>query len=600
MTFNPATLDKLPATAGVYLMKNDAGTVLYVGKAKDLRQRVKQYFVSGRDSRAMVPMLVQQVAAVDTIIVNSEREALLLEHTLIQQYRPKYNVLLKDDKSYLAFKLERQQLWPRLQLVRYRGRPPISETYFGPYTSAPAAHRIYDLLKRLFPLRQCSDAEFARRTRPCLLYGLKRCRAPCVGKCTPDEYHRDVSHTLAFLKGDTRYVLRDLRAEMHRYAEQLEFERAADILKSIRALEAHQQTQNVVLLQGVDLDAIALYRYGEEVVVCQLFVRGGKVTGLRTYSFSHHVQEDDDLLSSFLLQQYQVSGDTSIEIALAQPLQACNDLSDLLSIKIYSPQRGQKRALVDMAMANAKHAFHQSKDESVQRQRVLLAMQEELHLAHYPGRIECFDNSHLGGANCVSSMVVYTDGVYDKKNRRTYKVSTAPGDDYGALRATLLRRYTRAKAFEEFPDLLIVDGGKGHLKIALDVLVELNVVGVDVIAIAKEEGRHDKGGTQEQIFLPNIKDPRLLKRNSPVLFLLQQIRDDAHRVALRYQQQRRSKELLHSAVDVIPGVGPVKRRALLVHFGSVKAIQEATEAELMQVPGINAALAAIIHKHWTA
>lgn len=594
MGFDLTTLELLPTLPGVYLMKSSSGAILYVGKAKELRQRVRQYFIPGRDSRVTVPFLVENIATIDTIIVTSEREALLLEQTLIQKHRPKYNALFKDDKSYLAFKLERHSPWPRLQLVRYRGGATDDALYFGPYTSGLAVRHTQELLQRLFPLRQCSDAEFARRSRPCILYDMKRCKAPCVGKCTVEEYQKDVESTIAILKGQDKQVIRDLTAEMYRKAAALEFEQAHSLLQGIRALESHRESQHVALLPGGELDAIALYRLGHEVVVAQLFVRGGRVTGLRTFSFSNTVEDDEELLSSFLLQEYSGGGGVCPEIAVAIPLHEAKLLSELLATVIYTPQRGAKRSLIDLAAANAKNTFHQAKELQTVRQSTLLALQEELKLAHYPQRIECFDNSHLSGSDCVAAMVTYVDGVYDKRRCRTYKLEVSPGDDYGALRAVLRRRYGPGK--EEPPDLLLVDGGKGHLQVAKETLADLNIAIVDIAAVAKEEGRHDRGATQERLFLPGHQQPILLPSHSPVLFLLQQIRDEAHRVALRFQKQRRSKSTLRSALDGIPGIGPVKKKALLTHFGSVRAIKAASVEELSHVPGINSSLAAVLYK----
>lgn len=598
MEFDRSSLDKLPLAPGVYLMKSSSGTVLYVGKAKELRVRVKQYFVPGRDSRSMVPLLVENIAKIDTIVVTSEREALLLEDTLIKQHRPKYNALLKDDKSYLAFKLEQKTPWPRLQLVRYRGEPSSDALYFGPYTSALTARQTWESLQRIFLLRQCSDAEFARRTRPCLLYGLKRCKAPCVGKCTEEEYQKDVARVIAFLRGREKQVVRELHDEMIRRAEALQFEQAAILLKSIRWIEAQQETQRVALLPGSDLDALALYREQEDVVVAQLFVRGGKVTGLRTFPFENNLQTDEELWASFLLQQYTrgEKGKAPPEIILSTRLEDGKLLEELVQAKIYCPQRGLKRSLIELAATNAKSAFHQQKDVAAALQRTLLSLQEHLRLVHYPRRIECFDNSHLSGSECVSAMAVFIDGALEPKSCRTYKVHVAPGDDYGALRETLQRRCLRAKEEGTLPDLIAIDGGKGHLQVAMKVLADLDIAVVDIIAIAKEEARHDKGSTQEQIFLPNIKDPLLLRRNSPVLFLLQQVRDEAHRLALRYQQKRRSKTLVKSSLDDIAGIGPAKRKALLIHFGGLQAIKEASIAELKAVTGISEALAVVIHQ----
>lgn len=598
LNFDTAKIDKFPTQPGVYLMKNRGGAVLYVGKAKDLKARVKQYFVPGRDGRLMVPLLISQVADIETIIVRSEKEALLLENTLIKQHKPRYNVLLKDDKTYIAIKVTSKQMWPTLQVVRLKGKAPDDALYFGPYTSGLAARNVVDLLQRIFPLRQCSDQEFAKRTRPCILYGLKRCVAPCVGLCTHEEYKNHVDRTIAFLKGQNKEVIRQLEAEMRKSAEALEFEQALMYQKTIQQIEQTVQQQHVDMPQGGDADLIGLYREADEVAFCLMFVRGGKLTGSRVFNFSNMAQDNDEIVESFLLQHYDKDSVPAKEILLAEPLEIADVVEEVLSgvhgfkVSVYSPQRGVKRSLAELAAMNAKSAFHREKDEALLREKLLMSMKEAFRLTNYPKKIECFDNSHLGGSEQVSVMVAYMEGAKDSKNFRTYKSkAVVGGDDYGAMREVLMRRYKRGKEENNLPDLLIVDGGKGHLNVALKVLEELNIITVDVIGVAKEEGRHDKGMTQEQVFLPNIKDPISLKKNSPVLFFLQEVRDEAHRFAITFQKKQRSKKLVRSKLDAIPGIGPVKKRALLLRFGSVKAIKEATLEELCKVPGITQALA---------
>ncbi len=603
--FDTSQLNKYSTQSGVYLMKNREGLVLYVGKAKNVRQRVKQYFIPGRDGRFMVPYLVSQVATIDTIIVHSEKEALLLENTLIKQHKPKYNALLKDDKTYLAIKIPRKHMWPSLQIVRIKGKASDDALYFGPYTSAMAARNTVDLLQRLFPLRQCSDAEFVRRTRPCILYDLKRCIAPCVGKCTEEEYKGHVDRTIAFLKGETKEVIQQLEVAMLKYADALEFEQAALYQKTIQQIEKTVQKQHVDIPYGGDSDMIGLYREADEVNLCQMFVRGGKLTGSRIFSFSNAAQENAEIIESFLLQHYDQQTAPPKEILLAEPVEDASVIEEILSnlhstkIAVHYPQRGSKRNLVALAAINAKTAFHQAKDAAAIKEKTLFQLQEHLRLLRYPKRIECFDNSHLGGTELVSVMIAFTEGFKDSARYRTYKITKAlAGDDYGAMREVLLRRYQRGKDENDLPDLVIIDGGKGHLNMALEIFKELNIVSVDVIALAKEESRHDKGITQEQIFLPNVKDPILLKRNSPVLFLLQEIRDEAHRFAINFQKKQRSKKLVRSTVDDIPGIGPVKKRALLVHLGSVKAMKEASIEELCHVPGISRSNAETIRAYF--
>ncbi len=597
MPFDRNALDTFPSQPGVYLMKGREGAILYIGKAKNVRNRLRQYFLPRGDGRAMIPFLIPKVETIDTIVVSSEKEALLLENNLIKQHRPRYNALLKDDKTYIALGINEKHRWPMVSLVRYKGNPKPGLTYFGPYTSAEAARQTLDLLHRLFPLRQCSDQELVRRTRPCILYDMKRCIAPCVNRCTHEEYMRLVKRTAKFLRGQDREVVSDLHTEMHLAAEALEFEKAGAILTTIRHIEKTLEGQNVDKPLGGDVDALAIFRQGEEVILAQLIFRSGKLTGSSTYNFSSIGEEDDELFETFIIQHYEKRNEVPSEVLLPIALAAEDReaISDIISVgkrrvHVLAPQRGEKKALVEMAQANAEATFKKEKDEQSIREKVLMEMQDRFHLANYPRRIECFDNSSHAGTMVVSTLVSFYEGMKDPSRYRKYKIrSLTESDDYAAMREALERRYRRARDEEDLPDLLVVDGGKGHLNVALKVLSDLNIISMDVIGLAKQEGRHDKGMTLEQVFLPNIKDPILLKTTSPILFMLQQIRDEAHRTAITFHRKLRSKKQVKSALDDIPGIGPAKRKLLLTHFGSIKRLSEATAEEIHAVPGISAA-----------
>lgn len=593
MPFDIKKLELFPTKPGVYIMKGLQNEILYVGKANNVRQRVKQYFAPGRDGRVMVPFLVSKIEEIDTIVVTSEKEALLLENNLIKQHQPKYNALLKDDKTYIALKINNRHLWPMVSLVRYRGKPKPDGLYFGPYTSAFAARQTLDIIQRIFPLRQCSDQELVRRTRPCILYDMKRCIAPCVNKCTKEEYDHYVDGVIKFLKGQDKEVLKDLHIEMERQAEALEFERAAEILQTLRQIEKTIESQKVDKPLGEDSDAFGIFRQGDEAVLCQLLFRSGKLVGSRRHNFSKNAQEDYELLESFLLQNYDLQTELPHEILLSTDLENASTIAEILGanrkrgVRIYGPQRGEKVAMVEMAIANAESFFRQEKDLRAMRERTLLEMEDRFHLNRYPERIECFDISSIAGTEIVATMVVFTNGLKDSKRYRKYKIRTVEqADDYAAMHEALTRRYKRAKEEDDLPDLLVVDGGKGHLNMALKVLADLNVVTVDVIGLAKEEGRHDRGMTEEQVFLPGAKDPILLRKNSSILFLLQQIRDEAHRTALAYHRKLRSKKTVKSDLEDIPGIGPKKRSLLLRHFGSIKKLREATPEEIAKVSRI--------------
>lgn len=596
MIYDSQQIDLFPTKPGVYVMKGRRGVVLYVGKAKNLRQRVKQYFIPGRDSRAKVPFLVAQIESIEIIVVTSEKEALLLENTLIKEHLPRYNVIFRDDKTYISLKISHKDHWPSVDITRYKGKPKNDGTYFGPYTSAHAARQTLDLIHRVFPLRQCSDQEFARRTRPCILYDMKRCVAPCVGRCTKEEYDAHVKHVIQFLKGQDKEIIQALREEMQRASDALEFERAATILNTLRYIEKTIESQNVVKVGGGDSDIFALYREAEEVVISQMIYRKGHLMTTRNYSFSESAQEDSELLESFILQRYDQEENLPEEVLTAVPLEDAAAVEEILSglrgkrVTVHVPQRGDKARLVEMAKANAESAYRREKDAKAVAEKMLADMQEQLRLTHFPNRIECFDNSHLAGTEAVSALVAFTEGVKDSKRYRLFKLKeTAASDDYGAMQEVLRRRYRKAKEENNLPDLLIVDGGKGQLNAALKVLEELDIVTIDVIGVAKEQGRHDKGSTAEQVFLPNIKDPIRLKSTSPVLFLLQKIRDEAHRFAITFHRKRRGKATVRSALDDVIGIGPKKRQLLLRHFGSVARLKEASEVQLREVPGISEA-----------
>ncbi|MDR3624973.1 MAG: excinuclease ABC subunit UvrC [Chlamydiales bacterium] len=601
--FDKTLLEYFPKDPGVYLMKDERAHVIYVGKAKNIQTRVKQYFSTSQDDRPYVPFLVQKVKTIETIVVSSEKEALLLENTLIKKYKPKYNILLKDDKGYVSLKLTHDS-WPMVQLVRYKGKPPNDGTYFGPYLNALEAKTLLDLLQHTFPLRQCSDREFALRTRPCILYQMKRCIAPCCNKCTQEEYAVHVKRTSQFLKGQDKELLQNLYKEMEVCSEFLEFEKAAEIFRAIKYIEHALESQQVTRIERIDMDAIGIYREGSEVTLCQLLFREGKLTSLEVFQFSNILQDDEELISSFLIQHYLTQENAPFEILLPIPLIESTSLEEILShekkhkIVLHTPKRGDKLALIEMAYKNAQSSFHKEKDNKAIRQKNLLDMQEKLLLEHYPHRIECFDNSHLSGTDSVGCMVVFIEAEKKTAFYRKYLLkATNSSDDYGAMYEILLRRYSKAKKEDTLPNLVIIDGGKGHLNVAKKVFTDLNIIGVDLIAIAKEEHRHDKGSSQEVIFLVNRKDPILLNRSSSLLFLLQQIRDEAHRFAITFHRAKRSKKMISSVLSTIPGIGPVKQKLLLKTFGSTKQLMLAETESLMQIKGLSSKDVEAI-SHW--
>jgi excinuclease ABC subunit C len=617
---NSISFDKYSTEPGVYLMKNQKGDVIYVGKANNLRQRIKQYFLPGRDDRAMIPYLTAEVAKIDIIVVTTEKEALLLENTLIKKHQPKFNALLKDDKTFISLMINHKHPWPMIQLIRSTGKQKKDGLYFGPYTSTYAARQTFDLMAKVFPLRQCSDQELKRRTRPCLLYGIKRCIAPCVGLCTQEEYQSVVGKAIDFLKGHDKNLVKELKAEMEKASVALEYEKAAALLQTIQQIEHITQGGGIVArLGGKNYDAIALYRQGKEVVLAQLFFQDGNLVGSEHYTFSEIAETDEEICASFLLQYYLQKLPRPQEILLPVELADQEILQEVLEIALLYPQKGDKKAVVALAEKNAKELFAQEKDENDLTDKMLLDLQESLGLLRFPERIECFDTSNIAGSDFVAAMVAFTHGKYDKKRGRLFKIRDIPkgalfinssldsgkrgkaaagripdefmkgapkGDDYAALRQVIFRRMKRAKEENDLPDLIIVDGGKGQLAEAMAVLKELDIATVDLISIAKEEGKHDKGLTQEKIFRPGHPAPLLLPLHSPLLFLVQRIRDETHRRAIGFHRLRRKKRVVTSLVDEIPGIGPVKRKRLLTHFGSLQRILAASDEALAEVQGI--------------
>ncbi len=596
MAFDHTKLQEFADLPGVYLMKSVQGEVLYVGKAKNLRARIKQYFAASRDERTQIPFLVNQIETIETIVVNSEKEALLLENTLIKKHRPRYNILLKDDKGYISLELTTNHKWPMVRLIRYKGKPPEGGKLFGPYVNAAKARELFDIVGRLFPLRQCSDEEFARRTKPCLLYQMKRCSAPCVGLVSQKEYLEYVQETINLFRGKDTETLHSLEKEMQRASDALEFEKAAEILRKIRLLQSIGEKQSVERVFHSEMDVWGICREGKDVVINKLIYRNHRLIGSYAFMCESAFQNDEELACSLLLQHYlsregmhELPKEIIFPFTFPDILFVEEIFKENLKTKIEITilKKGEGKKLLQLAHINALYAFKQKKDIRAFHESVLLDMQERLKLTRFPKRIECFDNSHLAGKDPVSSMVVFVDGQKCPSEYRKFRIKTAKAmDDYGMLRETLMRRCARAKEEGTLPDLLVVDGGKGHLGIAEKVLSLCDITSCDVIALAKEEGRHDKGQTKEKVYTRSLPHPIELEPSSPLLLLLQKLRDEAHRFTITYQKSRRSKAMIKSALDHIPGIGAIKKQRLLRSFGSVKAIQEKSIDDLLQIKGI--------------
>ncbi len=599
-----ARLASLPGRPGVYLLRDKHGKVIYVGKAKSLRSRVRSYFRGG-DERAQVRFLVNRVTSFETLVTTNDKEALILENNLIKQYKPRYNIRLKDDKSYVSVKLEETNGWPRFVVTRKLVRD--GSRYLGPYSSAWSVRETLGTLRKIFPLRSCSDAVFRNRSRPCIEYQIKRCPAPCCLPVDAEEYAHNVEQTIELLQGKNQQIVRSLENRMHDAAEALRFEEAAKLRDQVRAIETTVERQQAVAHWGTDQDAFGLYREGGFVEVQVLFVRSGKLTGNQAYSFEDLEFSDDEVLSQVLTQFYDGERPVPHTILVPVAMEDAEVRAEYLAekkgrqVEILMPQRGAKLRLVEMARDNAAHSYAERRDVGARRERMLEELQAKLHLRNAPKRIECFDISNIMGNLSVGSMVTFDEGEPCTARYRRYRIRTVEGaDDFASMYEVLGRRYRRAREENDFPDLLVVDGGKGQLNVAVEVLRELEIDQVDVISLAKMHVEQDARAeevhrSEERVFLPGRKNPVVLRRNSTALFLLQRVRDEAHRFAITYHRELRRRDRLRSGIEDIEGIGPGRRRALLRHFGSLKRLRAASIDDIAEVPGISTRLAANIH-----
>jgi len=599
-------LEQIPPEPGVYLLRDKAGKVLYVGKAKSLRPRVRAYFRDGGDTRFQVRFLMSRVKDFETLVTASEKEALILENNLIKQYKPRYNIRLKDDKSYLSAKVSKHA-WPRImvtrKIVKDGGR------YFGPFGSADGLRETIDVIRKVFPLRTCSDAVFRNRSRPCLEYQIKRCLGPCCLPVDRAEYERHLDAAIMLIEGRDLELLNTMRDQMKLYAERLEFEEAAKLRDRVRAIEKTVEKQTVLHHWGIDQDVFGLYREGGFIEAIVLMVRRGKLTSTQSWSFEDLEFSDEDVLADLLTQFYSGGRYLPDEVLLPVELEDADVRAELLSerrgkkVILAVPQRGEKTRLLQMANDNARQSFAARRDSEKTRERMLDELRVKLRLRNTPKRIECYDISNLQGTMVVASQVVFDEGLARKDLYRRYRIRTVAGqDDFASMVEVLSRRLARAVKEQEYPDLIVVDGGKGQLNMALQVLRELGLADqIDTISLAKQ---HVLNGprqrqvvkSEERVFIPNRKDPIVLKQNSNALFLLVRVRDEAHRFAITYNRELRRRARLRTILADIEGIGPVKARALLRHFGSLKRIRAASAEELAQVKGINRDLAAVVRR----
>jgi excinuclease ABC subunit C len=608
-------VEALPQSPGVYLLKSARGKVLYVGKAQNLRSRVKQYFAGG-DGRIQVPNLVARVGDVSVLVTDSVKNALLLENELIKQHRPLFNVRLRDDKQYLALRLDRREEWPRLTQVRRFAKD--GAIYFGPYTSSVNLRSSLNHLRRLFPLRSCSDGlfrDYARRGRPCIEHEMKRCPAPCVGRVAPAAYAELLDGTELFLRGRSAELSELLRSKMAAAAEAEDFEEAARLRDRIAAVEDTVARQQIVSERAQDRDVFALARRAGEVQIQVLHVREGRVTGASEHAFTNVEIPDEDVIASFLAQFYagEETGDAPGEVLVSILPSDDGALAAWLgeraghAVEVRVPQRGAPRELGDLALKNAEGALERRIAARETLDSALVDLQEKLGLTRLPRRIECYDVSNLAGTLAVASRVVFEDGAPNKNAYRRYRIQDAPaGDDLACMREVLERRLEKREK-EPLPDLWVLDGGRGQLKVATTLLRDCGVA-QDHVGLAKERDaespsvRVKRGGglKAERVFLPDRVNPVLLLPSSRGLLLLQRIRDEAHRFAIEFQRSLRRRVGLRSVLEEIPGVGPGKRRALLRELGSLKNVREASVEALAGVSGLARADAERIHAFFRA
>ncbi|HYC21863.1 MAG TPA: excinuclease ABC subunit UvrC [Candidatus Bathyarchaeia archaeon] len=592
-------LDSVPAQPGVYLLKDRSGTVIYVGKAKSLRSRVASYFRGG-DERYQVRFLVNRLADLECLVTQNEKQALILENNLIKQYKPRYNIRLKDDKSYVSVKIT-SDAWPRVlvtrKIVKDGGR------YFGPFHSAYAVRETLDVIRKVFPLRTCSDAVFRNRTRPCLEYQIKRCLGPCCLPVDREEYEQHLRAATLLLEGKDRQLEKVLAERMARAADELRFEDAARLRDQLRALQKTSERQQIVSHGGGDQDVFGLYREGGFIEAQVLMVRNGKLTANQSFEFNDWELPDEEVLSSLLTQFYQGERVVPDEILLPHSIDDAEARAELLTerrgrvVEILVPQRGDKVRLIELAQANARQAFTERQDSQQRFERIAKELKDRLHLANAPKRIECVDISTFQGGSTVASVVAFDEGEPDAQRYRRFRIRTVEGnDDFASMREVLRRRLAKGKEQNDLPDLLVIDGGKGQLGIATTVCRELELDGLDVVGLAKLRVERNPRASEivrleERVFLPGRKNPVVLPRNSNALFLLQRVRDEAHRFAITYHQKLRDRARLSSPLDAIVGIGATRRRSLLRHFGSLARVRAASVEELAQAPGVSSRLA---------
>lgn len=582
-------LSRIVSGPGVYLMLDDADNIIYVGKARNLKKRLSSYFKNPDRLDLKTRVLVGKIADFDTILTASEKEALILESTLIKKHRPRYNVILKDDKRYPVLCLEITHPYPRLTVVRKIKND--GNLYFGPFSSALAVRRTLKIVNKTFKLRKCSNREFKTRPRPCINFQMMNCLAPCCIDIKKSVYDDMVREVTLFLRGRTRELAIKIKKKMLAAADVRDFEKAAELRDKMFALEKTLEKQVAVTTDLKDRDVIGMVAAHEATIVTLLTVRGGYLQGAGIFNFSTTMAADAEIVGSFIKQYYNNKNFIPAEILTPVMLKDAHLLEEWLlenrkiKLKILHPRRGEKVRLLEMALHNAEHHLKNHIADIDGRKELLLRLQQRLLMKRLPQRIECFDNSNLSGTQAVSGMVVFINGKPSKSDYRKYLLHTVSGsDDYAGMTEVLERRFSHNP--KPYPDLLLIDGGKGQISIALSVIRKLDLENrFALIGIAKKN--EQKGESIDKIYKPGRMNPINWGREGDLLLFLQKIRDEAHRFAITFHRQRRSKATTGSVLDSIPGIGKTRKQAMLRHFGSLKKIRAATLEELSALPKMN-------------
>lgn len=600
----PEEIDRLPSLPGVYMMKDAAGKILYIGKASNLRSRVRSYFTKAGEARFNVRFLMRHVKRVETIITGNEKEAFFLENTLIKSEQPRYNIRLRDDKTYVSVRIDLDHEWPRAVVMRRRNEKRGRTIFLGPYDSAYSVRETLRQLQRVFPIRSCSDSVLYGRDRACLLHQIGRCCAPCVEPVDRAEYREMVEGTILVLKGKTKEVTDRLQQKMWESSEAKDYERAGILRDRITAIERTTERQRVHTHDGEDRDVIVLERAGGRVAFTVFVYRNGLLLVSRPYILRDHDREEVDLMEEFISRYYESETPprevlTDITIDNAELLNEWLTEKREAKCEIVVPQRGEKVRLIEVAHENCALLLEQHLSGRESREQINADLIQKFHLVQVPEPMECYDISTLQGFATVGSMVTFRNGEPDKSRYRHYKIKSIEGqDDFGSLREVLTRRFRKSvEKGEMLPGLVVIDGGKGQLAVAEDVFRELGITDVGLVGMAKSrvKRRGDKiERTEERFFLPGRKNPVRFPTNSPTLYQLQRLRDEAHRFGITHHRKLRRKKNLRSSLEDLPGVGKTRAAKLLRSFGSLKALREVSEEEIAAVKGIPKNVAAAV------